>query len=107
MTAETDPGIVHIGLGNFHRAYGRLSGRPLRHGLDHDWAILGAGVREGDARMRDALKGQDCLSTVIELDPKGKSARRIGSMIDFLPVEAGQRRPDRGNGAARKSASSA
>jgi mannitol 2-dehydrogenase len=46
-------------------------------------------VREGDARMRDALKAQDCLSTVIELDPKGKSARRIGSMIDFLPVEPG------------------
>jgi mannitol 2-dehydrogenase len=41
----------------------------------------------GRRRMRDALKGQDCLSTVIELDPKGKSARRIGSMIDFLPVE--------------------
>ena len=56
-------------------------------GLDHDWAILGAGVRAPDARMRDALKGQDCLSTVIELDPKGKTARRVGSMIDFLPVE--------------------
>ena len=47
-------------------------------GLGHDWAILGAGVREGDARMRDALMAQDCLSTVIELDPEGKSARRIG-----------------------------
>ena len=37
-------------------------------GLNHDWAILGAGVREGDARMRDALRAQDCLSTVIELN---------------------------------------
>jgi mannitol 2-dehydrogenase len=37
--------------------------------------------------MREALIAQNCLSTVIELDPKGKSARRIGSMIDFLPVE--------------------
>jgi mannitol 2-dehydrogenase len=82
------PGIVHIGLGNFHRAHMAVYLDDLfARGLGHDWAILGAGVREGDARMRDALKAQDCLSTVIELDPQGKSARRIGSMIDFLPVE--------------------
>lgn len=86
------PGIVHIGLGNFHRAHMAVYLDDLfALGLCHDWAIIGAGVREGDARMRDALKAQDCLSTVIELDPKGKSARRIGSMIDFLPVE-----PDNG-----------
>ena len=54
-------------------------------GSDHDWAILGAGVRAPDAAMRDALLAQDCLSTVIELDPAGKTARRIGAMIDFLP----------------------
>ena len=82
------PGIVHIGLGNFHRAHMAVYLDDLfAKGLGHDWAILGAGVREGDARMRDALKAQDCLSTVIELDPAGRSARRIGSMIDFLPVE--------------------
>ncbi|MES2541953.1 MAG: mannitol dehydrogenase family protein [Pseudomonadota bacterium] len=83
------PGIVHIGLGNFHRAHMAVYLDDLfAMGLCHDWAILGAGVREGDARMRDALRAQDCLSTVIELDPKGKSARRVGSMIDFLPVQA-------------------
>jgi mannitol 2-dehydrogenase len=83
------PGIVHIGLGNFHRAHMAVYLDDLfGMGLGHDWAILGAGVREGDARMRDALKAQDCLSTVIELDPKGKSARRVGSMIDFLAVQA-------------------
>ena len=82
------PGIVHIGLGNFHRAHMAVYLDDLfALGRDHDWAIIGAGVREGDARMRDALKAQDCLSTVIALDPSGKSARRIGSMIDFLAVE--------------------
>ncbi|MBA4325973.1 MAG: mannitol dehydrogenase, partial [Rhodobacter sp.] len=86
--SKLTPGIVHIGLGNFHRAHMAVYLDDLfGMGLDHDWAILGAGVREGDARMRDALKAQGCLSTVIELDPKGKSARRVGSMIDFLPVE--------------------
>jgi mannitol 2-dehydrogenase len=87
--SKLTPGIVHIGLGNFHRAHMAVYLDDLfGMGLNHDWAILGAGVREGDARMREALKAQDCLSTVIELDPQGKSARRVGSMIDFLPVEA-------------------
>lgn len=81
-------GIVHIGLGNFHRAHMAVYLDDLfATGQGHDWAILGAGVREGDARMRDALLAQDCLSTVIELDPNGKSCRRIGSMIGFVEVQ--------------------
>ncbi len=84
------PGIVHIGLGNFHRAHMAVYLDDLfALGGDHDWAILGAGVREGDARMRDALMGQDCLSTVITLDPvQGTSARRVGAMTGFIPVQA-------------------
>lgn len=82
------PGIVHIGLGNFHRAHMAVYLDDLfAKGKDMDWAILGAGVRAADDKMRGALKAQDCLSTVIELDPKGMSARRIGAMVDFLPVE--------------------
>ena len=83
-------GIVHIGLGNFHRAHQAVYLDDLfALGQGHDWAIIGAGVRAPDALMREALKAQDCLSTVIELDPAGRSARRIGAMIDFLPVEPG------------------
>jgi len=81
------PGIVHIGLGNFHRAHQAVYLDDLMAmGEAQDWAILGAGVREGDARMREALLAQDCLSTVIELDPAGKSARRVGAMIGFVEV---------------------
>ena len=81
-------GIVHIGLGNFHRAHMAVYLDDLfAMGLAQDWAIIGAGVRAGDAAMREALIAQDCLSTVIELDPAGKSARRIGAMIDFVPVQ--------------------
>ncbi|MES2435433.1 MAG: mannitol dehydrogenase family protein [Pseudomonadota bacterium] len=83
------PGIVHIGLGNFHRAHMAVYLDDLfAMGLAQDWAILGAGVREGDARMRDAMLAQDCLSSIIELDPKGKSARRVGAMIGFIEVQA-------------------
>ena len=82
------PGIIHIGVGNFHRAHQAVYLDDLfALGADHDWAILGAGVRVGDARMRDALGAQNYLSTVIELEPGHPSARRIGSMIGFVPVE--------------------
>jgi len=58
-------------------------------GRDQDWAILGAGVRPGDAVMRARLAAQDWLSTVVELDPAGLSARVVGAMVGFVPVEAG------------------
>lgn len=86
--ARLTPGIVHIGLGNFHRAHMAVYLDDLfAVGLGQDWAILGAGVREGDARMREALLAQDCLSTVIELDPAGHRARRVGSMTGFVEVQ--------------------
>jgi mannitol 2-dehydrogenase len=85
--AKLTPGIVHIGLGNFHRAHMAVYLDDLfALGHDHDWAITGAGVRAGDARMRDALAAQDYLSTVITLDPAGNSARRVGAMTGFIPV---------------------
>lgn len=87
--ARLTPGIVHIGLGNFHRAHMAVYLDDLFGlGESHDWAILGAGVRPADAKMRSALLAQDCLSTVIELDPNGKRARRVGSMIGFVEVAA-------------------
>jgi len=54
-----------------------------------DWAIIGAGVRPADSHMRDKLLAQDCLTTLIELDPAGQSVEITGSMIDFLPIEEG------------------
>lgn len=82
------PGIVHIGVGNFHRSHMAVYLDDLfALGEDRDWAIIGAGVRPADARMRDALQSQDFLSTVIELAPQGRQARRVGAMIDFIAVD--------------------
>jgi mannitol 2-dehydrogenase len=82
-------GIVHIGLGNFHRAHQAwYLHRLMDAGEAFDWAILGAGVRAGDAAQRDRLLAQDFLTTLIELDPSGKSAEVTGSMIGFIPVTA-------------------
>lgn len=84
------PGIVHIGVGNFHRAHQAwYLHRLMQAGQAHDWAIIGAGVRPYDAAMREKLLAQDCLTTLIELDPGKVSAEVVGSMIDYLPIEDG------------------
>ncbi|MEM9551015.1 MAG: mannitol dehydrogenase family protein [Pseudomonadota bacterium] len=86
--AAITPGIVHIGLGNFHRAHQAwYVHRLMQQGEALDWGIIGAGVRPGDETQRQRLKAQDYLTTLIELDPTGRSAEVVGSMIGFVPVE--------------------
>lgn len=84
------PGIVHIGLGNFHRGHQAwYLHRLMQAGEAHDWAIVGAGVRAYDEAMRQKMAAQDYLTTLIELDPAGTSAEVVGSMIDYVPIVDG------------------
>lgn len=86
--SDLSAGIVHIGVGNFHRAHQAVYlDRLFEMGLDHDWAIVGAGVKSFDAEKRLALEAQDWLTTVVELDPSSLTARVTGAMIDFLKVD--------------------
>jgi len=87
------PGIIHIGLGNFHRAHQSwYLHRLMQKGLAHDWAIIGAGMRPYDETQREKMAAQDYLTTLIELDPEaGTSAEVIGSMIGYVPVVEGNR----------------
>src|SRR5215203_251576 len=80
-------GILHIGIGNFHRAHQAVYLDDLfNRGRDLDWALLGAGVSAGDQAMRSALEPQDWLTTVVELEPGANSARVTGAMTGFVPV---------------------
>ena len=78
-------GIVHFGVGGFHRAHqASYVDRLLNDGLARDWGICGVGVLPGDRRMRDALRGQDYLYTLILEHPDGtRQPRVIGSIVDF------------------------
>lgn len=81
-------GILHIGVGNFHRAHQAMYlDRLFNIGHDHDWGLIGAGVKSFDAATRDKLKQQDWLTTVVELDEHGLTARVCGSMIDFVDID--------------------
>jgi len=78
-------GIVHFGVGNFHRAHQAVYLDDLfATGSDHDWALVGAGVRDADEAMRQKLKAQDWLTTVVEQEAESSSARVTGAMIDYL-----------------------
>ena len=83
--ADLSPGIVHIGVGNFHRAHQAVYLDDLfASGRDHDWAIIGAGVREYDIDMRAKLAAQDWLTTVVEQEAQATTVRVTGPMIDFV-----------------------
>jgi mannitol 2-dehydrogenase len=78
-------GIVHIGVGNFHRAHQAVYLDDLFNaGRDYDWAIIGAGVRDPDVTIREKLKEQDWLTTVVEQEADTTKIRVTGSMIDFV-----------------------
>ena len=88
--SQLTPGIVHIGLGNFHRAHQAwYQHRLMQQGEALDWAIIGAGVRPYDEAQRQKLAAQDYLTTLIELDPAGVSAEVVGSMIGYVPIAEG------------------
>ncbi len=89
--ADLSPGIVHFGVGNFHRAHLQVYlDRLMNEGRDRDWGIIGAGVTPYDMKMRDALAGQDWLTTVVEQSAETSSARVTGVMTDFLPPMDGR-----------------
>lgn len=85
---DLEAGILHIGIGNFHRAHmGTYLDKLFETTECRDWAIVGAGVRTADNVMRDKLAKQDWMNLVVDLDPKGLSARVTGGMVDFLPID--------------------
>jgi mannitol 2-dehydrogenase len=80
------PGIVHIGVGAFHRAHQAMYvDRLLARGQAREWGICGVGVLETDRAMRDALVAQDGLYTLVVKHPDGAlEPRVIGSIVEYL-----------------------
>ena len=67
--SDLKAGIIHFGIGNFHRAHQAVYLDALFNaGTDHEWGLVGAGVLASDEVMRQKLKEQDWLTTVVEQD---------------------------------------
>jgi len=77
-------GIVHIGVGSFHRAHQALYLDDLCMDGLTDWSITGAGVLPGDAAMAAALEPQDYLYTRITRGAADTTVRVIGTIVDYV-----------------------
>lgn len=76
------PGIVHIGVGGFHRAHQSVYLDALARQGETGWGEVGVGLRS--PRIRDALVPQDLLYSVIERGESGDRARVIGTLVGYL-----------------------
>ena len=74
-------GIVHLGIGAFHRAHQAVHVDDAL-AADPSWAIVAASLRS--AATRDALKPQDCLYTLSVRSGEGERLRVIGSVVDVI-----------------------
>src|SRR5262245_25385266 len=82
---EIDVGIVHFGVGGFHRSHqAYYIDRLLEQGLAKDWGICSVGVMPADRKMAKVMMAQDGLYTLVLQRPDGsRDARVIGSIVDY------------------------
>ncbi len=76
-------GIVHLGLGGFHRAHMARYTHDLM-GQDEGalaWGITGAGLRASDRELLVALADQDGLYSLIEREGSQEHRAVIGSIV--------------------------
>ncbi len=79
-------GIVHIGVGGFHRSHqAYYIHQLLEDSQNSNWGICGIGLREEDRTIAKVLKEQDCLYTLITQHADGKDiCEIIGSIVDYI-----------------------
>ena len=73
-------GIVHLGIGAFHRAHQAMYTDDAIARAGGDWGICGVSLRSPD--VRDRMLRQDCLYTAVEKSPQGVRRRVVGSVRD-------------------------
>jgi mannitol 2-dehydrogenase len=80
------PGVVHFGVGGFHRAHQAMyHDRLMNEGTALDWGICGVGVMPADRAMQQALDAQDGLYTLVLKHSDGTyEPRVIGSIVEYL-----------------------
>jgi mannitol 2-dehydrogenase len=79
-------GIVHFGVGGFHRAHQAMyQDRLMNEGKALDHGICGVGVMPQDRRMNEVLEAQDGLYTLVLKHSDGTyEPRIIGAITEFL-----------------------
>jgi len=80
-------GIVHFGLGNFHRSHQAMYLDRIFASIENEteWGVVGVGMLPADIPIRDAMKEQDCLYTLHEKAPDGATNIRVmQAMVEYI-----------------------
>ena len=77
--ARITSGMIHLGIGAFHRAHQAVVIDDLLASGATDWGIIGASLRSSDTY--DALTPQDCLYAVAVRSGAGTEHRIIGAVL--------------------------
>nr|WP_321226217.1 mannitol dehydrogenase family protein [uncultured Psychroserpens sp.] len=79
-------GIVHVGIGGFHRAHEAFyTDQLLQNELVKDWGICGVALLDFDTKIYNTLKEQDGLYTLIVKELDGTHNKQIiGSIVECL-----------------------
>jgi fructuronate reductase len=85
-------GIVHLGIGAFHRAHQAIYTDDAIAQSGRDWAICGVSLRSAD--VRDRMAPQDGLYTAVEKCPAGVRRRIVGSVREVLFLDEDRVRID-------------
>ncbi len=80
--ARVSPGIVHLGIGAFHRAHKAVMTEALLAEGATDWGIIAASLRSPETR--NALAPQDGLYTLSVQAPGGERLQVIGAIAEVL-----------------------
>ncbi|HWB34977.1 MAG TPA: mannitol dehydrogenase family protein, partial [Rugosimonospora sp.] len=82
------PGIVHLGLGAFHRAHQAVYTEQAMAAAGGDWGIVAVAPRS--AEVVRTLAAQDALFSVTALDAHRADTRVVGSLagVRHLPTES-------------------
>ena len=81
--ATVTPGIVHFGVGNFHRAHLEYyTNLLLEEPSQRMWGVFGAMIMPGDGRLFNALRQDAGEYDLTTCEPSGKTTTyRIGSLV--------------------------
>ncbi|WP_066959350.1 mannitol dehydrogenase family protein [Microbulbifer sp. Q7] len=79
---EVTTGIVHLGIGAFHRAHQAWYTENRIAAGENDWGIVGASLRS--AGVRDQLVPQNGLYSVVEKSNAGTKVQIVGAVSDVL-----------------------
>jgi fructuronate reductase len=87
---EPEIGIVHLGLGNFHRAHQALYTEEAMLVGGGDWGICGVSLT-GNVEKRDVFRAQDGFYSVVQRGPDGVDVRVVRPLREVLtcPDDAG------------------